>query len=270
MRMKITFLIAILLLAGCSKVTKDDIVREIGNQDAVLENMKIDYTANETESSGWQPLVLDTGIRFESYVTEPSDEKKFFIKDLEEPVTLDRVTIRVNSYKVFDDINDIPEYYPEYGEDLLNKIRNGINADKDIDPETGNYYQNKAWNGRDNAFLEYERRRQVLAVEFTIKSESSRDVYIHLNCFSKREGKYIHPGACEIIKFYSPDVEINYNDPDLLFRKFNEFDKEYRFVQFYSLTTAYGVQSYDEFYIDVTKIGDRRDPKYGAYYIKLW
>ena len=57
--------------------------------------------------------------------------------------------------------------------------------------------------------------------------------------------------------------------PNIYFQKFSESVKEYRFTAFYKVTTAYGLDFYDELYISVINFGIRREASSGEYYVRL-
>ena len=250
---RIIIICSALILMGCrSNITADDIAREFQKGNYIIEQ-----TAEQEESKTFADADVEfaeekTDVLYESYVLEPKETEKIHIKNTGEEFILDGVSVSINDYKIFDDINDIPNVYKEYGNDLLNKIKNSINADKVLDPETGNYYQNKAWSGRDGEFRSITKINQVLAVEFTVISNSSREVYIvPKGPIGKRDGidKYVLVGVSEPIRIYSQDYEFDYSDPNQLFCKFDEMGKEYRFTAFLHISTAYGLDFYNELYV---------------------
>ena len=185
MKSRIFCLIFILLfLVGCrSNVAIDDIASELEDKDSIIEQ-----TRDEKERTSHKGLDSDiefaeykTTVKYETRVLEPKEKNRFHINDLGEAFTLDRIDVKVTGYHIFDDINDIPAVYSDYGPALLEKIRNRVDADKAIDPETGNFYQNKAWSGSDNQVLDIIKRNQIVAIEFTVIPDSQREVTLLFN-----------------------------------------------------------------------------------------
>ena len=258
--------VAILLLTGCSNVTKADIVEKMGDgSGTVIENIDTSYTSSTLKD----PVIISrhTGVPYESYM---DIFERYIVTPIGEETIIDNVSITVDSYKIIDNINDISKYYPEYGDELVEVIKNKVNADKQIDPETGNYYQNRAWNERGNTYIDYEIRNQVLAIEYRVKPllNIQRDLFMLFGLVSKHDDKYITVVG-DNIRQYSNDIEIDYMDANQLYFRL-ERNKEYKFVHFYKVTTAYGLEYYKDFYININYMGYNRAKSKELFLIQLW